>query len=312
MKILVTGSGGMLGRALVDVLRRDHEVWGLGRRANPHEGVPYLRADLAERASFAGEVAGGGFEWVVHTAAWTDVDGCERDPHRAWHANVGATSNLVSSLEGTEARFVFLSTDYVYDGAKRVPYVETDRTGPLNVYGRTKLEAEGEVAGARLGGAFILRTSWLYGAGGVNFVDKILSTTGPGAVLKVVADQVGAPTYAPDLAQGIADFIAAASRSSQLAPGVYHLTQGGWTSWYEFARDIVALAGVKAQVIPVPSRELTRPAKRPANSMLSMEKLYRATRLALRPYREALADYLEAQGARARVEIPLPKAPRHV
>ncbi len=309
MKVLVTGSGGMLGRVLIELLRKEHEVWGLGRRPNPHEGVPYLRADLEERASFADEVARQAFDWILHTAAWTDVDGCERDPDRARRANVEATANLVSSVQGTEARFLFLSTDYVYDGAKRVPYAETDRTGPLNVYGRTKLEAEEEVAAAKLGGAFLLRTSWLYGAGGVNFVDKILSMAGKRAVLKVVSDQVGAPTYALDLAQGIQDFMAEACRSSQIAPGVYHLTQGGWTSWFEFARDIVALSGAAAEVIPVPAREVTRPAKRPANSMLSTEKIVRASRVSLRPYREALADYLEAQGARARVRIPLPKAP---
>jgi len=213
-------------------------------------------------------------ELVLHAAAWTDVDGAEGNPQDAAAVNVGGTRNA-SDLG---APLVYYSTDYVFDGTKNEPYVESDSPNPLSAYARTKLHGEG-AAGER---AWIVRSSGLFGPGGRNFVDAILGLAREGADIRVVDDQRTAPTYVGHLA--------AATRELLERPfGVWHLAADGDCTWAEFAEAIVEEAGVNANVVRISSDELARPARRPAYSVLRSEK--GAPRLP--HWRDGLGAYLD-------------------
>jgi dTDP-4-dehydrorhamnose reductase len=194
---------------------------------------------------------------VLHAAAWTDVDGAEDDPQGAAAANVGGTQNAAA----LGAPLVYFSTDYVFDGAKREPYVESDAPNPLGAYGRSKLLGEAAAGG----GAWIIRSSWLYGPVGHNFVRTMLALGAERDEVAVVADQWGCPTYTVDLAEAVADVVAR-------EPGVYHLAAGGECSWADFAEAIFEEAGLDCQVRRISSAEFGAKARRPVYSVLRSEK----------------------------------------
>ncbi|MFB3820397.1 MAG: dTDP-4-dehydrorhamnose reductase, partial [Candidatus Methylomirabilales bacterium] len=275
MRILVTGAKGQLGVELLRSLAPLGEVVG--------RDLPEL--DIVRPAA-AGAVAALAPDCVVHAAAATDVDGCERDPALAMAVNGDGTRHVAEGCRRAGARLVYLSTDFVFDGAKRTPYLEDDPPAPLSAYGRSKLE--GERAAQRVPDWCIVRTAWLYGPHGRNFVKAILRKAAAGERLRVVHDQVGSPTYAPDLAAAIARLVA-----GKLA-GTYHVTNAGACSWYEFAREILRQAGLAVPVQPIDTRTLDRPAPRPAYSVLAHAALERAGLPPMRPWREALADMLAA------------------
>jgi len=253
----VTGGGGQLATALQSLL--DGTVL-VSREADLD--IRDARAVYAAIHDFAPDV-------VLHTAAYTDVDGAERDPDTAAAVNTGGTRNIVDAVRGTHATLVYFSTDYVFAGDKGAPYVETDATGPLNVYGRTKLAGEAEVLGWSRG--MVVRTSWLFSETGTNFVKTILSAartkSRTGERLRVVDDQVGSPTYAGHLASAVLEAL-----RQGVEPGLYHLGGGGYCSWLELAREVVQLAGLPVAVDPVSTEELGRPARRPAFSALVSER----------------------------------------
>ena len=194
---------------------------------------------------------------VLHCAAYTNVDGAEADPETAEAVNVLGTRNVVEAVRGTHTAIVYFSTDYVFDGAKGTPYVETDRPRPLNVYGRTKLAGEREVL--RWVHGTVIRTSWLFSETGHNFVKTILAAAGEragtGEPLRVVDDQVGSPTYAAHLAVAVDETL-----RRGVGPGIYHLAGSGYCSWCELAREIVQLAGLEVDVEPITTAEARRPA----------------------------------------------------
>ena len=206
---------------------------------------------------------------LVHTAAYTDVDGAEAAPETAEAINVAGTRNLVSAVRGTHTTLVYFSSDYVFDGAKGSPYVESDATNPLSVYGRTKLAGEDEVLSWVHG--IVVRTSWLFSDTGRNFVKTILTAgrakAAAGEPLTVVDDQVGSPTYAGHLAAAVDEAL-----KQGVAPGLYHMAGGGYCSWCELAREIVQLAGIDVEVLPTTTAALGRPAPRPAFSALASER----------------------------------------
>jgi dTDP-4-dehydrorhamnose reductase len=238
--ILITGAGGQLGRALLeefaaeDVVRLTHADWDV---AYP---PPELEADL-----------------VLHAAAWTDVDGAEADPQGAAAVNVGGTRHAAE----LGVPLVYFSTDYVFDGDKDEPYVESDPPNPLSAYGRTKLHGEA-AAGER---AWVVRTSGLYGPTGTNFVRTMLRLGSERDAVSVVGDQRSAPTYVGHLA-------AATRRLLDRPFGIWHLAAGGDCTWAEFAEAIFAEAGLRCRVRRVSTEELGRPAPRPAYSVLRSEK----------------------------------------
>ncbi len=265
----------MLGRAVV------------ARFAATHDVVPHTRADndLADADATERWIVERAPQAIVHCAAWTDVDGCEGDPERAWRDNATATANVARAAARAGSALCHLSTDYVFDGEKPAPYVEDDPSGPLGVYGQTKWAAEEHVR-ALAPRAWIVRTSWVFGPGGRNFVKTIAALLGERQELRVVDDQRGSPTYTPDLAAALLAVVTGGRF------GLYHVTNTGTCSWFEFATAIAARLGSNCRVVPCSTAEFPRPARRPRNSVLE-PRFYRAQGLAdLRSWQDAVQDYL--------------------
>jgi dTDP-4-dehydrorhamnose reductase len=227
-------------------------------------------------------------DWVIHAAAATDVDGCERDPAMAMAVNAEGTRRVADGCRRSGAALVYVSTDFVFDGRKTCPYTETDEPAPLSVYGRSK--AAGEQAVRETTPRWVIaRTAWLYGALGRNFVKTILGKAAGGGPLRVVDDQVGSPTYARDLAGALVRVL------ERNLDGVFHLTNSGSCSWYDFTREILRQGGFgHVPVSPMSSEELGRPARRPAFSVLANAAWHAAGEPVLRPWPEALTDMLRA------------------
>jgi len=276
MRILVTGAGGMLGHALVPVLEAQHQVIGLTRKDCDLCDEPAVREIfLLQKPDMA-----------IHLAAFTNVDACELEPEKAKAGNEIATLNVAEATRQVGATLLYISTDYVFDGRSDRPYSEDDLPNPLSVYGRTKLMGEKHVQ-ETLDRYFIVRTSWLFGPNGRNFVSTILRLAGERPELRVVDDQRGSPTYTRHLAQKLAELV------RRREYGVYHLTGAGSCSWYEFARKIVELSGLQGvRVTPVSSMEYTRPAPRQANSVLENHRASSSGLGLLPPWQQGLENYL--------------------
>ena len=252
MRVLITGAGGQVGTELVDVFAiGGHEVAGFAHGS----------LDITDRDAVRAAVVEFHPDAIVHSAAWTAVDACEGDPDRAYAVNAMGTRFIVESARLVGAAVHYISTDYVFDGTKDSPYLEWDATNPQSVYGASKLAGERELDD----GSSILRTSWVCGFHGPNMVKTILRLAGENEILSFVDDQRGCPTFADDLAAMIARIVV--DRRS----GVFHVTNAGPVSWYEFAREVLLASGQDPdRVRPVATADLQppRPAPRPANSVL--------------------------------------------
>jgi dTDP-4-dehydrorhamnose reductase len=279
MRVLVTGANGILGRALAQRLGTGgHTLFLWGRE----------EADLTQEDQVRAAAKGIEFDAIVHAAAMTNVDLCETELDKAMDVNGRATGIVASLARERGATFVYVSTDYVFDGTKGSPYLEEDPTHPINAYGRSKLAGEqaAMTSGAR---CLVTRTSWLFGAGGKNFVDTIAGKILQGDSLQVVDDQRGSPTYARDLAHGIEVLL------RRGAAGVVHVTNSGDTTWFGFAVEIGRFLGVGANIAPVPTEAFPRPAPRPRHSVLSGARYRALTGESLRPWEEALHHYLASR-----------------
>jgi dTDP-4-dehydrorhamnose reductase len=282
LRILVTGAGGQVGSEVAAHLPHHHVV------ALDHSGCDLAVRDSVEQAITAAAPAA-----VVNCAAWTDVDGCEADPERAFRINALGVRHLAAACARVGAHLVHVSTDYVFSGDKDGPYDEWDEPAPRSVYGRSKLGGEREVAD-HAGSWSIARTSWVFGRRGRNFVDTIVGRARDGAPLRVVDDQRGCPTYAPDLAGALARL------AVERRQGVYHVTNQGACTWHDLACAAVELAGLDPSAIgTTTTAELGRPAPRPANSVLSGAAWAAAGMPPLRPWRDALAERLAEPEAAA-------------
>ncbi len=284
MRVLVTGAGGQLGTEVTAVFAaRGHDVIA----------ADHSRLDVGDRDQVLGVITSLRPDAVVHAAAWTAVDACESDLDRALRINALGCRYVADACRRVSAHLCAVSTDYVFDGESSAPYTEWDATNPINTYGRSKEAGEREVI-ALAPGATIVRSSWLAGAAGPNFVRTMLRLAAGSGVVPVVDDQHGCPTFCGDLAGAIALLV-----TSRL-PGVFHVTNQGPTTWWGLARATFALAGAdEERVIPISTAELVpaRPARRPANAVLDNAALRLAGLPLLPDHHEALGRFVREVSA---------------
>jgi len=273
VKVMVTGAGGMLGRDVVlAAANAGHDVVGLGRFELDVTSPEALTAKFElERPDVA-----------INCAAWTDVDGAEEAEEEAMAVNGQGAGNVAAAAAAVGASVVYVSSDYVFDGAKADPYVETDQPAPLSAYGRTKLAGEEATAAANKR-HFVVRSSWLFGTGGSNFVETMLRLASTQNEVLVVRDQVGSPTFTWHLAYGLVRLI------EGVEFGIHHMAAGGTCSWYDFAREIFEQAKVECLVLSATTEMLGRPAPRPPYSALASQREHA---IELPPWRDGLAAYL--------------------
>ena len=278
MRVLILGARGMLGRDLVPIASVKNHV--SGRDVDDF--------DIADQERVQQELIALRPQVVINAAGYTDVDGCESKRELAFSVNAEGARNIALGCATLGAKMIHLSTDYVFDGSSRVPYREEDLPHPLNVYGSSKLQGERYIQEI-LENYLIIRTEWLYGRHGKNFVDTILRNATQQEELRVVDDQRGAPTFTKDLSSAIDRLIGIDAR------GILHVTNSGSCTWCEFARQILrekkpAIRAV--QIIPISSTELARPARRPAYSLMDCQRYEQLTGSKMRPWQEALKEYL--------------------
>jgi len=272
-KIIITGSGGMLGKSLTKQLQE---------RGEDFTGLTHSELDITDKKKVMDIFSTLTPSLVIHAAAWTDVDGCETEPKKAFLVNEGGTENVAMACMKNGANLIYISTDFVFDGKKRTPYTEDDKPNPINVYGASKLAGEEKVR-QNLKSYYIIRSSWLFGPGRQNFVTKVLSWAKAQSSLKMVEDQIGTPTYTRDLAGAVVQLI------KNLSPGLYHITNNGHASRYEWAKAILEYSGLgKIEVAPVRHKDFSEIAHRPIFSALGTNRL----NLELPHWQEALKDYL--------------------
>ena len=278
---LVTGARGMLGHDLCAALNQ--------------AGVGYVATDLGDidvgsldsvRHVFNDVKPG----MVINLAAMTDVDGCESSRDEAFRVNATGPENLALASKDFGSYFVHISTDYVFDGSKNEPYLEDDAPNPLGIYGKSKLEGETRLKGVLERNYLIVRTQWLYGSNGKNFVDTIVGAAKRNNKLKIVNDQWGAPTYTVDLADSIL-------KLCQLKPsGIFHVTNSETTTWCNFASRILNFAGIDGvEIEEISTDQLARPAPRPLYSVLDTSKFERFTGLKMRPWDAAVRQYISTR-----------------
>lgn len=277
MKIAVIGANGMLGTDFCDfLLAKEVELikWDLPEMdiTNVDKTINTIKKEKPNI--------------IFHFAAYTDVDAAENDKAKAYAINTQGTWTLALAAKETKAKLLYMSTDYVFDGEKGIDYLESDKPNPINYYGLTKLLGEKAII-QHLKKYFIIRSSWLYGKNGRNFVSTIIKLTKEKDTLEVVSDQIGTPTYTKD----ICEHIYAIANSEHF--GIFHLTNSGKCSWYDFASAIIKEAGLKNKILPTKSDRINRAAKRPAYSALENFNYQTIFKQSLRPWREALKAYLK-------------------
>ena len=252
---LITGAGGMLGTDLVAALTASGE---------PVTGMDRASLDVTDAGAVTAAIGRCRPDVVVNCAAWTAVDDAEASEEQALAVNAGGPANVAAACAGLGARLVQVSTDYVFAGDAGRPYAEGDVPAPRTAYGRTKLAGERAVLGRLPGSGYVVRTAWLYGEHGPSFVRTMIKLEGQRPAIDVVDDQLGQPTWTADVARQIIALI-----HSTAAPGIYHATSSGQTTWFGLAREIFGLLGADpSRVRPIPSSALSRPAPRPAYSVL--------------------------------------------
>jgi dTDP-4-dehydrorhamnose reductase len=281
-RILLIGGKGLLGTNIAPVLDKtfdlticDIDTWDITDKASGEGHIEQYRPDV-----------------LINLAAIADVDGCEDKRELAERVN-GYGAGLIADLcREHNIRFVHISTDYVFNGTKTLPYKENDIPDPVSVYGMTKLMGERAVM-EKNPSSLIIRAQWLYGKGGENFITKVVKIAKQSGMVRVVNDQKGSPTYAKDLAVPLMTLI------EKGKTGIYHLANSGSCTWFEFAGEIFRLLEIDTAIIPISSDELERKAKRPSYSVFDMWKFQKDTGLKMRPWQEALREYLAIPGVHA-------------
>ena len=276
MKILITGSNGMLGHDLIEALKDNHELVLTTSRT----------LDITDKEQVFDFISQNKPDILINSAAYTDVDGCEENQDLAYSVNGEGVKNLAFACREADSALLHISTDYIFNGENTRPWVEDDEIGPISVYGKSKLKGEQAILEI-LDKFFIVRTAWLYGVNGRNFPKTMLELAENHSQITVVYDEVGTPTYTPDLAKAISQLIETEHY------GIYHITNSGSCSWCEFARYIFEVAGKDVEVIPVTAAEFARPAPRPHYSVLENRNWIEKGFEPLRSYKEAIKEYIE-------------------
>lgn len=281
MKVLVTGVGGQLGHDVVRELeQRGHEVTGVGREEMDITDAEKVRKIIRDCVP----------DSVIHCSGYKAVDRAEDEADQCLKVNVEGTKNIAEICAELDCKMIYISTDFVFSGEGERPWETDDAAGPISVYGRTKYEGEDEVK-SRLDKFFIVRISWVFGKNGNNFVKTMLRIGQENGAVKVVDDQIGSPTYTRDMAVLLADMVQTEKY------GVYHASNEGFCSWYDFAKEIFRLAGMDdVSVTPITSDQFPAKAKRPFNSRMSKEKLVKEGFNKLPSWQDALKRYLQELG----------------
>jgi dTDP-4-dehydrorhamnose reductase len=283
MRVTLLGASGLLGQDLV------HELSGNDLSREQLTALSSKDADLRDRGRVRDVILDSRPDWILLAAAYTDVDGCESNRDLAFAVNCDGAVNVAEAAREARSRLLFLSSDYVFDGAKGAPYETTDVRNPTSVYGQSKARAEERILEI-LPEVCIARTSWLFGHGGKCFPATILKLASTRPQISVVNDQRGSPTFTRDLASALVQLCRASAR------GIVHVTNSGSCSWYEFATEIVRASGMPTSVRPVTTAEFPRPARRPAYSVLSPGSLH-AYNIHMPEWRDALRRYLASTPA---------------
>ncbi len=298
MRILITGAAGMLGTDARRILAaQGHEI--VPTDVGPAATGEIRPLDITDFAAVRQMLAEVRPDLVLHGAAYTNVDGCERDPDLAHKVNALGTWAVASACEEIGATLVAISTDFVFDGAKGSPYTEFDAPNPISHYGASKLAGE-NLARAACHRCYVVRTSWLYGVHGKNFPYAMIGLAKKGSSLSVIDDQFGTPTYTVDLVEAIVGIIDAPLY------GVYHVSNSGETNWHQFAEEILAKVHIPQGILPISSEDYARnfgsPTRRPAYSVLRHYALELQGKDTLRPWEAALDDFLAAAREAGKIE----------
>ena len=291
---MITGSSGMLGKALCQQLSDRYEIVGLDinkAEGRKHRIERFIECDIVDRERTVASIVSVNPDIVIHAAAYTDVEGCQRNPEKAHQVNAIGTETIALACQKSGAYICYISTDFVFDGKQKSAYIESDTANPVNIYGRSKLEGERYVQSI-LKEFIIVRSSWLFGKGGRNFVDTILNKAKGGQDIPVVNDQFGSPTYTGDLARAIGKLLSLTDRPG----GIYHLTNSGSCSRYEFAVTIKEFFNLNVNIIPISTEQYSSPVKRPRMSILENRRYQKLTGDRLRHWKEALKEYLLEDG----------------
>lgn len=275
MVVLVTGANGQLGQALQSV-------------AQDFDGIDFhfadsVKADITNKQNLQTLFSAIKPDFCINAAAYTAVDKSESEPEKAHAVNVIGAKNLAETCRDFNTKLIHISTDFVFDGQKQTPYLETDATNPQGVYGQTKLDGEFAIA-ETFDQYFIIRTSWVYSRFGNNFMKTMLRLADERSSLSVVNDQIGTPTHAVDLARAIVQII----QSGKADYGIYNFSNGGVISWYDFAREIFDLNGANIELNPIPTSAYPTPAKRPKYSVLDKTKISQTFGITIRDWKESL------------------------
>ena len=280
---IITGAGGMLGTALVA---------RLDERGAAFDAHTHAELDVTDRNSVRKAIQSAGTDAILlNCAAYTSVERAESEPDVAFSVNESGARILAEECVATDVDFAHISTDFVFDGTKGAPYIEADEPNPLSVYGASKLAGE-EAVRATMPDALIVRSAWVYGAGGENFITRVLSRMRKQGEAQVVNDEMGCPTHAGDLARCLLELVAAGNA------GTYHLAGAGECTRYELAVEAASIAGIKVEIAPMSSDLLQTGATRPKDSRLDCSKAA-VLGVVMQPWREALAEYLEAMTTEA-------------
>ena len=284
VKILVTGANGQLG----------NEINHLSKEFGDYDFLfaDIDELDLCDKEALSSYISKNKPKWIINCAAYNAVDKAETDMESALKVNQQAVKNIVSAIKGTDTKFIHVSTDYVFDGMNNVPYNENDEPNPSTAYGFSK--RQGEIEALKHDNSIVIRTAWLYSSYGANFVKTIIKKGEEKGLLKVVYDQVGTPTYARDLAKAILSIINYDEIGKiSFKPGIYHFSDEGVCSWYDFAVAIIEEAQINCSVLPILSSEYDYKTKRPAFSVLNKQKIKETYNIVIPYWRDSLKECIK-------------------